>query len=175
MLVLATGAAALASCVPTGERPSLEAGTTSEPTVLGSVVERETPPPETVVVTTTTAAPTTTAPPTTTTLPTTTTAAVTTATVGGTYVARASGSSVDIALDRSTGGTVARRSATSSNRPVQFSFTDVAPGRYRVVITETSPGDDTSSISVVRTVVFQLAAGGHANISCAPDGCSVAV
>jgi hypothetical protein len=177
---LLLGALVLALVACTGERPSLRASETTGPSVLGTSVEREverTPGARPFRVTTTTAAPTTTAPPVTTA----TTAAPTTTTrpavssVTGTYQARAEGADVDIALERPDGATVATRSATAGASPVAFSFGGLSAGSYRVSITDTYTDEAGSSVSVVRSVVFELDAGESANVECTPDECTTAL
>lgn len=176
-MLLAAVAAVLATAC-TGERPSIRASETTEPSVLGTAVERDvdrTPGARPFRVTTTTDGTTTTAAPTTTTAAPTTTTRPARAAVSGSYEARAEGSEVDIELQRPDGATVATHSATAGASPVTFEFRGLEPGRYRVSITDTFTDDAGSSVSVVRSVVFELDAGETATVTCTPDECTTAL
>ena len=162
LVAVLIGAAALGvtALLPTGERPALVASSSTSVTVLGTTVVRDPT--------------TTTAPPISTSSSTTTTAAA--AEVYGTYEARAAGDAVKIELEVADGPVVATRNETAGNDRVAFRFPSVDAGLYRVVITDTTPASGgASSISVVRSVVFEVSPTRSAKVSCTPESCTTAL
>jgi len=155
----------------------------TSPRVLGVTVTTSTTVAPTTTSTTAAAAATTTtavpqAPPTTTT--TTTTAPPppppTTGTVDVTYEGIRPNATITVAIEDPAGAVVASQDATTTRRAT---FPAVAPGRYRVAVTETgrpeeSTGNTTSSAVVTRTEQFDVVAGGTVSVSCVGNGdCTV--
>jgi len=119
--------------------------------------------------TTTTAATTTTAPPASTT---TTAPAPTTGSVDVAYEAIRPNATITVAVENEAGAAVASQDASATGTAA---FPAVAPGRYRVAISETGrpeqSGDTaTSSAVVTRTEFFDLGAGGTVSVSCVGNG-----
>lgn len=156
----------------TEARPTTTSATAAPTTATTAAPVTTTRPPAAPPTTAPPPAPTTTAAPATTTTPPTTTAPTTQA-VTGRYTSPDGNGAITVELQDGAGATVASQRTGPSGG--DFSFA-VAPGTYRIQITDVGPGaseNRTSGTVITRTESFTLEAGRSARFEChVRTGCS---